>query len=85
MTVIKYPEIAKKVVLDWYIERGINELTIDDVYIVWFAKTLQNWKALVSTTVQDTRYFEVTFNGVTNEIYLDAYVKEENKVLKYHD
>lgn len=50
----------------------------DEVYVVWFAKTLQNWKALLSTTLPDGMYYEVTFNGDKNEIYLDAYKKFDN-------
>ena len=54
------------------------QLTKADVFIVWFCKTLQNWKALVSTTVPDGMYYEVTFNGDKNEIYLDVYKKWNN-------
>lgn len=43
------------------------------VYVVWFAKTLQNWKALVSTTLPDGMYYEVTYNGDKKEAYLGAY------------
>jgi hypothetical protein len=50
----------------------------DEVYIVWFAKTLQNWKALVSTTLPDGMYYEVTYNGDKAEAYLDAYKKFDN-------
>lgn len=50
------------------------------VYIVWFCKTLQNWKALVSTTLPDGKYYEVTFNGDANEMYLDVYVKTDNLI-----
>ena len=50
------------------------------VYVVWFCKTLQNWKALVSTTLPDGRYYEVTFNGDKNEMYLDVYAKVDNLV-----
>lgn len=50
----------------------------DNVFVVWFCKTLQNWKALVSTTVSDGMYYEVTYNGDKNETYLDAYKKWEN-------
>ena len=53
-------------------------ITEDDVFIVWFCKTLQNWKALVSTTVSDGMYYEVTHNGDKGETYLDAYKKWEN-------
>jgi len=49
-----------------------------DVYIVWFCKTLQNWKALLSTTLPDGMYYEVTHNGDANETYLDAYKKFDN-------
>ena len=59
------PELAKK-------------FTIDDVYIVWSCKTLQNNKAMVSTNVIDGMYYEVTHNGDTKEIYLDAYKKQDN-------
>lgn len=55
-----------------------NRITVDDVYIVWFSKTLQNWKALLSTTVSDGMYYEVTYNGDNKELYLDAYKKWDN-------
>lgn len=51
---------------------------LDEVYVVWFAKVLQNWKALVSTDVSDGRYYEVTFNGDQNVIYIDTYGKLSN-------
>lgn len=52
-----------------------------EVYVVWFSKTLQNWKALVATTFHDGRYYEVTYNGDKGETYLDAYVKIDNQVI----
>lgn len=57
-------------------------ITNDDVYIVWACKTLQNHKALVSTTLPDGMYYEITYNGDKNEIYFDAYKKFENKLIK---
>lgn len=54
-----------------------------NVYIVWKAKILQNWKYLISSTLPDGMYYELTFNGDKNEWYLDAYKKFENKVIKY--
>ena len=50
----------------------------DEVYLVWFAKSLQNWKALVSTTLPDGMYYEVTYNGDKGEAYIDAYKKFDN-------
>lgn len=49
-------------------------------YIVWKAKILQNWKYLISTTLLDGMYYEVTYNGDAKEWYLDAYKKFENRV-----
>lgn len=77
---------AKEVVYDYVMERAdktdeIN-LSIDGVFVVWFCKTLQNWKALVSTVVSDGMYYEVTYNGDKEELYLDAYKKWENVCLR---
>lgn len=56
-----------------------KRITEDDVFIVWMCKTLQNSKALVSTTLFDGMYYELTYNGDKKELYLDAYKKWENK------
>ena len=50
-------------------------------YIVWKAKALQNWKYLISTTLEDGMYYELTYNGDRQEWYLDAYQKIENRVI----
>ena len=55
-----------------------------ETYIVWKCKTLQNWKWLISSTLWDGMYYEVTFNGDKNEFYLDAYKKFENQSI-YND
>lgn len=73
---------AKELVVNYFndhVEKTDNKkITEDDVFIVWFSKTLQNWKALVSTTVSDGMYYEITHNGDKGETYLDAYKKWEN-------
>ena len=53
-----------------------------DVYIVWKAKVLQNWKYLISSSLPDGMYYELTYNGDKQEWYLDAYKKFENRVIK---
>lgn len=62
-----------------------KQITPDDVYIVWQCKALQNNKALLSTTLFDGMYYELTWNGDKKELYLDAYKKFENRCLKYGD
>lgn len=81
--------LCKKVVVDYYndkVEKTDNfKIDLENVFIVWFSKTLQNFKALVSTTVSDGMYYEVTYNGDKKELYLDAYKKWENKRIKVED
>ena len=79
-------EKAKQVVMDYVNEHldkpdGI-QINLHDVYVVWFCKTLQNWKCLLSTNLPDGMYYEVTFNGDKQELYLDAYKKFENRCIK---
>ena len=56
-----------------------KKLTMEDVFIVWFSKTHAELEALVSTTVSDGMYYEVTHNGDKCETYLDAYKKWDNQ------
>ena len=58
-----------------------KEITANDVFVVWNCKTLQNNKALLSTTLFDGMYYECTYNGDKKELYFDAYKKWEN--IKY--
>lgn len=68
-----------------YIAKRMNQTDTDtnfEVYIVWKCKTLQNWKWLISSTLADGMYYEVTYNGDKKEFYLDAYKKVENVCIK---
>ena len=59
-----------------------KQIAEGDVFIVWMCKTLQNNKALVSTTLFDGMYYELTYNGDKKELYLDAYKKWDNLCIK---
>ena len=54
-----------------------------ELYVVWKCKTLQNWKFLISSSLNDGMYYEVTYNGDKEEWYLDAYKKFENRCIKF--
>lgn len=83
---MNYQKKAKQIVIDYYndrVEKTDNKkLTESEVFVVWFSKTLQNWKALISTTISDGMYYEITYNGNKKETYLDAYKKWENVCVK---
>ena len=80
---MNYQKTAKEIVLNYankHLDKTDNvQVTSDDVYIVWFCKTLQNWKALLSTTLPDGMYYEVAYNCEKKAVYLDAYKKFENQ------
>lgn len=59
-----------------------KEIDTEDVFVVWQCKTLQNNKALLSTTLFDGMYYEITYNGDKDEFYFDAYKKFENRCIK---
>lgn len=65
--------------VDWYNAKmagyDIPRLTREEAYIVWFCYTVGNAKALISTTRKDHMYYEVTYNNLKGEAYVDQYVK----------
>lgn len=78
----KCKEIVVKYFNDHADKTDQKQITEDDVYVVWSCKVLQNNKALVSTNVSDGMYYEITHNGDKGEIYVDAYKKWGNFVVK---
>lgn len=79
-------ERAKQIVVDYFNSHldktDGKQIGLEDVYVVWFCKTLQNWKALLSTNVRDGMYYEITHNGDKNETYVDVYKKWENYAVR---
>ena len=84
-----FENFAKQAVVD-YANKHLDvtddkSIVMDDVFIVWACKTLQNNKALLSTTLFDGMYYECTYNGDKKEMYLDAYKKWDNKIIYYSE
>ena len=74
---------AIEIVSDYILEHlDKSDPTPDfEVYTVWKCKALQNWKYLISSTLFDGMYYELTCNGDKQEWYLDAYKKFSNQVI----
>ena len=73
----KVTEIVRNYIVE-HLDKSDN-IPEFEVYTVWKCKILQNWKYLLSSTLPDGMYYEVTYNGDVNEFYLDAYKKFENR------
>ena len=79
--------ICKKKLVERYNEAFDNmsvyiqeKIDLSQVYVVCSCKTLQNYKALLSTSVSgDGIYVEFTYNGDKQELYMDVYHKLVNQ------
>lgn len=83
----EFIEKCKELVREYAIEHldKTDEIPKFNVFVVWSCKTLQNSKALLSTTLSDGMYYELTMNGDKKEIYFDAYKKFENRCIKIEE
>ena len=83
---IKMFETAINAVIDYYnttpeLSADISYITKDDVCVVWFCKTLQNYKVILATPLLDSYFYEFSYNGDKKEAYLDTYEKTDNRVV----
>lgn len=85
MTEQEFTKLVKSTIVEYvneHLDKTDNKkITEENVFIVWSCKTLQNNKALASTTLFDGMYYELTYNGDKRELYFDAYKKWENKCI----
>lgn len=62
----------------------IQEISLDEIYVVWFTYILGNWKAVLSTSRPDGRIWEVTHKRENDGsdgpacTYVDSYLKTHN-------
>lgn len=80
-------EKAKQLASQEFSRLSGREIKAEDCFVVWFSKTLQNWKALVSTNQIKSGekygdYAEITHNGDKKETYVDIYAKVSNRAIK---
>ena len=77
----EFTEKAKELVREYTTDHldKADETPVFEVFVVWNAYILGNAKALLSTTLPDGMYYEVTYNGDKKETYVDAYKKWKNK------
>jgi hypothetical protein len=84
----KFIETCKRIVRDEtnvMLRPLMPEIELSSVFVVWSCKTLKNNKALLSTNVPDDMYFEITFDGAAEKMYVDAYHKRFKRELSFDD
>lgn len=61
---------AKQLIVDYVNSKDNLEkpITEDDVYIVWSCKALGCYKILLSTSIPDGMYYEVTIDDDNNKL-----------------
>lgn len=78
----EYETKCKKALVKILKEKYESNLKTDDLHLVWFAKTLQNFKCVLIDLLDNQRYYECTYNGDKDELYVDIYEKQYNVCLK---
>lgn len=87
-SMIDFEIVCTNKLVEWYnkpnnVDVIATGITADNVYVVWVCKTLQNYKALLGTTIAgDGVYAEYTYNGDKQELYEDVYLKVTNNCFK---
>lgn len=84
MTNQGFIDYAKFEAQQWLWHEKVDGISTDDIFVVWYAKTLQNHKALLGTRFANY-YFECTYNGDKEEMYVDVYDKVQNVCVKVPD
>lgn len=86
---IDFPSLAKIAVVTMHNEHIREEpLTLDDVYVVWFAFVRGNWKAILSTSKPNGRIYEVSYKDGhekdgRKQIIVDSYLKTHNEIVAH--
>jgi uncharacterized protein DUF6275 len=83
MTAENFPDKARALVLSHVKSRQEPRdrhvtISLADVYLVSFAFVRDNWKAMISTTLPDGMYYEVTHSEQMKETYICSYKQWEN-------
>ena len=83
MNSYEFEVIAKNEVIKELKEYYDEDVKIQNLHLVWFSKSLKNFKCIVIDLRPNNRLYECTYNGDKKEMYVDIYDKQHNtKVLE---
>ena len=79
----RYAEMIAEGIVNTPVNEDETTDFVNNFFVVWSCKTLQNYKCLCSTTFDgDGVYAEYTYNGDKQELYEDIYIKCSNTCIK---
>lgn len=83
---LDYTLKARQMVVEFvdqrFLERNRDEpMPVYEAFVMRFAHTLGNWSALVSTTLEDGMYYEITHDSHKHETKIVAYKRVDQKVI----
>ena len=82
MTSYEFEVKCKNALIGILKEKYNEDFGIADLHLVWLARELQNYKCTIIDLGKNQRYYELTYNGDKDELYVDIYQKEHNVCLK---
>ena len=85
MNSYEFEVAAKNAVIKSIRKKYGEDYIIGEIQMVWFAHILGYKKSILIDMGPNNRIYEVTYNKLQNEMYVDAYVKESNTVLTDFD
>ncbi len=81
LTSYEFEVAAKNAVIEKIKEHYNEDYVIQDMHLVSYGRALKNQKCTMIELGANKRYYEVTFNGNTEEMYVDIYQKEFNHAI----
>lgn len=81
MTSYEFEVAAKNAVISTVKDLYNEDFAVDQLQITWMAHILGYKKCLLIDNGKNNRYYEVTYNMQTEEMYVDVYHKQHNRCL----
>lgn len=68
------------------LKESYNEIfDVQDIHLVSYSKSLLNHKCTMCDLNNNGRYYEITYNGIKCELYIDIYQKQSNTLIELKD
>lgn len=85
MTSYQFEVVCKNELIKELKEKYNEDYVIQDLHMVWFSKSLQNLKCTICDLKDNQRYYECTYNGDKEQLYVDIYEKAHNTAVSKND